>query len=134
MGTTRMAGDIYEYRDADDCVIAIAHEVHKGSVIRGQWFYCNDWASKNYVWFHSVYSLVERAIAQRIDVVDLGPSGSDAFSQLKSKYGFKSVEDWTAAADYTGPFHYINGRGKDGTEYPAQYEKSLGVRSQFPFF
>ena len=35
MGTTRMAGDIYEYRDSDGKVVAVAHEVHKGKVIRG---------------------------------------------------------------------------------------------------
>ena len=133
MGTTRMTGDIYEYRDSDGKVVAIAHEVHKGSVIRGQWFYADDWASKNYVWFHSVHSLVERAIAQGIDVVDLGPSGSDSFSELKSKYGFANVDDWTRVADYRGPFHYINGRGKDGTDYPARYEKQLQMRSRFPF-
>ena len=115
-------------------VVAIAHEVRKGSVIRGQWFYANDWASKNYVWFHSVHCLVNRAIEQGIGVVDLGPSGSDSFSQLKGKYGFVNVDDWTRSADYTGPFYYINGRGKDGTDYPAQYEKQLQVRSRFPFF
>ena len=133
MGTTRMTGDIYEYRDSDGRVVAIAHEVHKGSVIRGQWFYANDWASKNYVWFHAVYSTVERAIGEGINVVDLGPSGLDSFSQLKAKYGFVNVEDWTQAADYTGPFRYRNGRGRDGTDYPARYEKQLQVRSRFPF-
>lgn len=135
MGTTRMAGDIYEYR-MDGKVIAVAHEVRKGSVIRGQWFYANDFASQNYVWFHSVYSLVERAIDQGIGVVDLGPSGSDSFSQLKSKYGFVNVDDWTHVADYTGPFYYHNGRGKDGTDLPAQYERQLQerARSRFPWF
>lgn len=135
MGTTRMAGDIYEYRDAQNgTVIAIAHEVHKGSVIRGQWFYATDYASENYVWFHSVYSLVERAIEQGIGVVDLGPSGSDSFSQLKARYGFESVSDWTSAADYTGPFVYRNGRGADGTDLPAKYEKQLQDQSSFRFF
>ena len=134
MGTTRMTGDIYEYRDSDGKVVAIAHEVHKGKVIRGQWFYCDDWASTHYVWFHSVHSLVERAIDQGIGVVDLGPSGSDSFSELKAKYGFVSVDDWTHAADYTGPFHYRKGRGKDGTDYPAKYEKQLLIRSRFPFY
>ena len=28
------------------------------------------------------------------DFADLGPSGSDAFSELKAKYGFASVADW----------------------------------------
>mgnify|MGYP005852958977 CR=1 FL=1 len=134
MGTTRMTGDIYEYRDSDGKVVAIAHEVHKGNVIRGQWFYCDDWASKHYVWFHSVHSLVERAIEQGIGVVDLGPSGSDSFSELKAKYGFVSVDDWTQVADYTGPFHYSTGRGMDGTDYPTKYEKQLQVRSRFPFY
>jgi hypothetical protein len=128
-----MTGDIYEYRDSNGRVVAIAHEVHKGSVIRGQWFYASDWAAKNYVWFHSVYSLVQRAIEERIPIVDLGPSGSDSFSELKSKYGFVNVGDWTRVADYTGPFHYKNGRGKDGTDYPARYEMQLQRRSSFPF-
>ena len=38
--------------------------------------------------------LVARAIAaEGIDMVDLGPSGSDAFSELKQRYGFQSVSD-----------------------------------------
>lgn len=107
IGTCRMAGEIREYRDADGKVIAFAHEVRKGRTIRGQWFYSTDWASKNYVWFHSVHDLVERAIeADGVDVVDLGPSGSDAFSELKQKYGFVSVDDWPAVANYLGPFWY----------------------------
>ena len=105
MGTTRMAGEIREYRDPAGKVIAFAHEVRKGRVIRGQWFYATGEAAKSYVWFHSVRDLVERAISEEaVDVVDLGPSGSDAFSELKSKYGFKSVEDWPAVANYEGPF------------------------------
>jgi hypothetical protein len=39
-----------------------------------------------------------------ITIVDLGPSGSDDFSELKSKYGFISVEDWPSIANYHGPF------------------------------
>eukprot|EP00522_Entomoneis_paludosa_P003963 CAMPEP_0172471324 /NCGR_PEP_ID=MMETSP1065-20121228/67758_1 /TAXON_ID=265537 /ORGANISM="Amphiprora paludosa, Strain CCMP125" /LENGTH=409 /DNA_ID=CAMNT_0013229419 /DNA_START=1613 /DNA_END=2842 /DNA_ORIENTATION=+ len=138
MGTTRMAGDIYEYRSDDGNVIAIAHEVRKGKVIRGQWFYANDYASQNYVWFHSVYSLVERSIqagSDNVQVVDLGPSGSDSFSQLKSKYGFQSVDDWTRLADYTGPFYYVNGtRPVDGTNRPARYEQQLQDQARFGRF
>ena len=108
MGTTRMAGVIQEYRNADGKVIGFAHEVRKAKTIRGQWFYCDDEASKSYVWFHSVQELVRRSIdADGIETVDLGPSGSDAFSELKAKYGFVSVNDWPAYADYTsGPFYY----------------------------
>jgi len=107
MGTTRMTGTIREYRNEEGRVIAFAHEVRKGRTIRGQWFYSTSAAAKSYVWFHSVYDLVERAIEyDDVDVVDLGPSGSDAFSELKSRYGFKSVEDWPAVADYLGDFWY----------------------------
>ena len=109
MGTTRMAGTIREYRDeSTDKVIGFAHEVAKARTIRGQWFYCDDDAATRYVWFHSVRDLVQRAIEdERIDIVDLGPSGSDAFTELKAKYGFESVEDWPSVADYTsGDFHY----------------------------
>ncbi|KAL7552436.1 hypothetical protein ACHAWF_015707 [Thalassiosira exigua] len=109
MGTTRMAGNIREYRDSvTNRVIGFAHEVSKGRVMRGQWFYCDDVAAKRYVWFHSVRDLVRRAIDdERIDTVDLGPSGSDAFTELKEKYGFESVVDWPAMADYTsGDFIY----------------------------
>mmetsp|Transcript_14640 Transcript_14640/g.21631 ORF Transcript_14640/g.21631 Transcript_14640/m.21631 type:complete len:364 (+) Transcript_14640:105-1196(+) len=107
VGTTRMAGEIREYRNADGKVIAFAHEVRKGRTIRGQWFYAGDEAAKSYVWFHSVQDLVRRAIeADGVDVVDLGPSGSDAFSELKQRYGFASVVDWPAVADYQGPFYY----------------------------
>lgn len=106
VGTTRMAGVIREYRDVGDGrVIAFAHEVAKGRVIRGQWFYANDVAARRRVWFHAVHDLVSRAIAdEKVDIVDLGPSGSDAFSELKARYGFKSVGDWCSVADYSGPF------------------------------
>ena len=117
IGTTRMAGVIQEYRDNEsDKVIAIAHEVTKGTTVRGQWFYATDDASKRYVWFHSVHQLVERAIADdSISVVDLGPSGSDAFSELKARYGFVSVTDWPQMANYLGPFRYPEGVS-DGTD------------------
>jgi hypothetical protein len=60
---------------------------------------------------------VRRAIADdSIDMVDLGPSGSDAFSQLKEKYGFASVADWHKVADYRGPFRYAEGDGEPWTE------------------
>lgn len=108
IGTTRMVGEIQEYRDAESGkVLGFAHEVRKGNVIRGQWFYGTDEASQRYVWFRSVYEVVKRAIAtDGIDIVDLGPSGSDAFSELKAKYGFVSVDEWTEVADYTGAFWY----------------------------
>ncbi len=108
ISTTRMAGVIQEYRDATSGkVIGFAHEVSKGRTARGQWFYCDDYASKRYVWFHSVLDLVRRSIEdERIDVVDLGPSGSDAFTDLKEQYGFESVVDWPAVADYSGDFCY----------------------------
>jgi hypothetical protein len=108
IGTTRMAGVIQEYRDiTTNKVIGFAHEVSKGRTTRGQWFYCDDDAATRYVWFHSVLDLVRRAIEDdRIDVVDLGPSGSDAFTDLKAQYGFESVVDWPAVADYSGDFLY----------------------------
>ena len=107
-GTTRMAGNVLEYRDADTGrIIGFAHEVVKGRTMRGQWFFCDNDAATRYVWFHSVSDLVRRAIEDdRIDVVDLGPSGSDAFTELKEKYGFIPVVDWPAAADYSGDFIY----------------------------
>ena len=112
--TTRMAGEIQEYRK-DGKVIAFAHEVSKGKTIRGQWFYATDEASKNYVWFHSVQELVKRAIeAEDVTVVDLGPSGSDAFTELKERYGFVSVDDWPAVADYLGPFRYNYEQDEEG--------------------
>lgn len=116
VGTTRMAGEIQEYRNVTTGqVIAIAHEVRKGKTIRGQWFYADDTAAKNYVWFHSVYELVRRSIdAEGVTCVDLGPSGTDGFSQLKAKYGFRSVDDWPAIADYTGDFWYKGGPRSSG--------------------
>ena len=42
-------------------------------------------------------------------LVNLGPSGTDGFSQLKAKYGFASVADWHTVADYRGPFRYEDG-------------------------
>ena len=99
------AGEIREYRDVDGTVIGFAHEVTKGRVMRGQWFYCTGVAAKKYVWFHSVKDLVRRAIEdESIDWCDLGPSGSDAFSELKAKYNFASVADWHKVADYRGVF------------------------------
>mmetsp|Transcript_32689 Transcript_32689/g.79278 ORF Transcript_32689/g.79278 Transcript_32689/m.79278 type:complete len:307 (-) Transcript_32689:285-1205(-) len=107
IGTTRMTGEIREYRNKDGKVIAIAHEVRKGKTARGQWFYGDDEAAESYVWFHSVYELVRRSIeADGITAVDLGPSGSDAFSELKSRYGFLSYDDWPDHADYHGDFWY----------------------------
>jgi len=124
VSTTRMAGSIQEYRNKrTGKVIAFAHEVRKGKTIRGQWFYATDEASKNYVWFHSVYDLVDRAVrAKNVDVVDLGPSGTDGFSDLKAKYGFVSVEDWPAVADYYGPFWYDE--SDDDNEYYVNYDKN----------
>jgi hypothetical protein len=109
MGTTRMTGEIRTYRDAHTGrVLAFCHEVRKGRTLRGQWFYATHEAAQRYIWFHSVYSLVQRAIEchgkGEIDAVDLGPSGSDGFSDLKARYGFRSVTDWPRLADYTGPF------------------------------
>ena len=117
MGTTRMTGEIREYRcDQTGRVLAFAHEVQKGRTIRGQWFYATDEGSKRYIWFHSVRSLVERAIASdNVKTVDLGPSGSDDFSELKARYGFQSVDDWPAIADYLGPFwNYEKGQPQKG--------------------
>ena len=93
-------------------MIAFAQEATKGRVIRGQWYYATDEAASLYVWFHSVQELVRRAIADEgIDYADLGPSGTDAFSALKEKYGFGSVADWHTVADYRGPFRYPFGEG-----------------------
>jgi len=123
VGTTRMTGDIREYRNATNGnIIAIAHEVRKGKTVRGQWFYATDEAAKNYVWFHSVYSLIERSLeADGVTCVDLGPSGSDAFTELKSRYGFKSYDDWTIVADYSGDFwyngNYRRGSSRDGRRF-----------------
>ena len=111
------AGEIREYRDAEGRVIAFAQEATKGKVIRGQWYYATDEAASLYVWFHSVQELVKRAIADEgIDYADLGPSGTDAFSQLKEKYGFDSVDDWHTVADYRGPFRYEWGEGESWAE------------------
>lgn len=124
VGTTRMTGEIHEYR-LDGKVIAFAHEVRKGSTIRGQWFYGNDISSQKYVWFHSVRDLVKRAIdAEGVSVVDLGPSGSDAFSELKQRYGFISVDDWPAVANYIGPFWRYDGVGK-GRNSPIDWESMM---------
>lgn len=107
IGTTRMTGEIQEYKNEEGRIIAFAHEVRKGKTVRGQWFYCTDEGSKKYVWFHSVQQLVQRAIDTKgVNTVDLGPSGTDSFSELKARYGFESVDDWPAVADYTGPFYY----------------------------
>lgn len=128
VGTTRQAGIIYEYRNSNGTVIAFAHEVQKGRAIRGQWFYGSDESAKSYVWFHSVQELVRRGIEDKdVDVADLGPSGSDAFSELKSKYGFGSVVDWHTVADYTGPFRYNDGR-KEDNDMMSQLMKMIGER------
>ena len=108
MWTTRQAGVVREYRDpASGRVIAFAHEVSKGRTIRGQWFYADATAARRYVWFHAMHDMVCRAVNDpTIDVVDLGPSGSDAFSELKGRYGFVPVADWSRVADYSGPFRF----------------------------
>lgn len=126
------AGEIREYRDADGRVIAFAHEATKGRVTRGQWFYATDAAASSYVWFHSVHELVRRAIADEgVDHADLGPSGTDAFSELKQKYGFASVADWHAVADYRGPFRYPFGTGESWAELdPPDWLFSEGLLAQ----
>mmetsp|Transcript_39101 Transcript_39101/g.107847 ORF Transcript_39101/g.107847 Transcript_39101/m.107847 type:complete len:101 (+) Transcript_39101:1-303(+) len=81
--------------------------MRKGRVIRGQWFYADQTAARQYVWFHAVHDMVRRAIEDpTIDVVDLGPSGGDAFSELKQRYGFETVADWAKVADYSGRFGF----------------------------
>jgi len=56
---------------------------------------------------------VKRSIeTDGITTVDLGPSGSDSFSELKARYGFDSYEDWPSHADYRGDFWYIDGPRK----------------------
>jgi len=135
LGTTRMTGSIREYvishndhdrkHDHDDNssnslnnssnlnILAFAHIVGKGRTLRGQWYYGTDEASKCYIWFRSVRDLVEQAIHDpNVDVVDLGPSGSDAFEELKAKYGFQLVEDWPSIANYQGDFIYNDGRSQ----------------------
>ena len=112
-----MTGVVQEYRDENGRVIAFAHEVFKGDTARGQWYYADEEAARRYVWFHSVRDLVRRAIeAPDVDMVDLGPSGSDAFSVLKAKYGFASVSDWHKVADYRGPFRYDGFEGRPWAE------------------
>ena len=107
MWTTRQAGVIREYRGTDGRVIAFSHEMRKGRVVRGQWFYADHTAAQRYVWFHAVHDMVRRAIEDpMIDHVDLGPSGSDSFSELKRRYGFVTVDDWARVVDYSGPFGF----------------------------
>lgn len=134
IGTTRMTGEIQEYR-LNGTVIAFAHEVHKGKTIRGQWFYATDEASKNYVWFHSVQELVRRGIeADDVTVVDLGPSGSDSFTELKERYGFKSVDEWTEVADYFGPFVYKEKQSQEGMGQKLKaMEEVARIRRRFLF-
>ena len=108
MGTTRMVGSMWEYRNSGTgSAIGFAHKVAKGRMLRGQRFYCNNDGAMQCVWFHSMRDLVCRAIKDnRINVVDLGLSGSDVFTELKMKYGFDSVVDLPAAADYIDDFIY----------------------------
>lgn len=102
MGTTRMTGQVSEYW-MNNTLLGFAHTVRKGRTLRGQWFYAAD--ATQYIWFDSVARLVEAGIGDKgIETLDLGPSGSDSFSDLKAKYGFLSVRDWTAVADYRGAF------------------------------
>jgi len=117
LNSVGQAGEIREYRDAEGRLLAFAHEVTKGRVIRGQWFYSTNKAAKRFVWFHSIQDLVGRAIgSEDVDMVDLGPSGSDDFSALKAKYGFDSVSNWHRVADYRGPFRYGNETGPSWAE------------------
>ena len=129
-------GEIREYRDEQGRVLAFAQEVTKGKVMRGQWFYSTDAGAKRFVWFHSVKEMVRRSIEDpEVNHADLGPSGSDSFSQLKEKYGFASVADWHKVADYRGPFRYSFGEGKPWKELdppdhlfePSVLERMLGA-------
>ena len=103
MGTMRMAGSVQKYRDSGICrVIGFVHMVAKGRALQGQWqwFYCNNNAATRHMWFHLVRDLVCSASKDgRINVVDLGPSRSNTFTELKMKYGFKSLVYWPAVSD-----------------------------------
>mmetsp|Transcript_46782 Transcript_46782/g.69202 ORF Transcript_46782/g.69202 Transcript_46782/m.69202 type:complete len:355 (-) Transcript_46782:320-1384(-) len=109
--TTRMTGVIREY-SCGGRVVAFLHEIRKGKTIRGQWFYATDEGARKFVWFHSIRELVRRAVEREegvdVDVVDLGPNGSDGclgeHAELKRSYGFVLVEDWPSVVDYHGPF------------------------------
>ena len=108
MGTTRMAGSVWEYWDSGTGrVIALTHEVVKGKMLQGRWFYYDNNVATRYMWFHSVRDLVCRGIKDdRINVVDLGPSRSDTFTKLKMKYRLESIVDWPTAAVYSSDFIY----------------------------
>jgi hypothetical protein len=126
-----MTGSILEYRDASHQVQAFCHIVTKGKVLRGQWFYASDLASRKMVWFHAIWYMVDRSCRMNhkhmyhttkndsdsdsndnhplaVEVIDLGPNGVDGQYQpherLKQKYGFEPHEDWPAVANYRGNF------------------------------
>ena len=114
--STQGSGTIMEYQDREGCVIAFCHIVGKGKTLRGQWFYSSNQARNegHYIWFHSIWEMVRRAVGELHDVVtvvDLGPSGTDgcfeAHAKLKKKYGFELYEDWPSVADYRGEFWSI---------------------------
>ena len=123
-----MTGSILEYRDASHHIQAFCHIVTKGKVLRGQWFYASDRASRKMVWFHAIWYMVDRSCRLNhkhmymyhttndsndnhplaVEVIDLGPNGVDGQYQpherLKQKYGFEPHKDWPAVANYRGFF------------------------------
>eukprot|EP00039_Didymoeca_costata_P013787 m.214655 g.214655 ORF g.214655 m.214655 type:complete len:245 (+) comp15871_c0_seq2:253-987(+) len=104
-----MDGVIDEYVDRDGNVQAWAQTIAKGNTIRGMWFYQNEAVNKNFIWFHSLRTIVKRGFSspdRQIKWVDIGPSGNKEIRKVKAEYGFVDTGEWGTEelACYDGNF------------------------------
>ena len=88
-------------------LIAFSHTVIKGDTLRGMWFYQRSDHSKSGIWFHQIKVALQRAILLKpaVKFVDIGPSrAGTSVSELKDRFGFKSLANWAEVCDYSGDF------------------------------
>mmetsp|Transcript_12604 Transcript_12604/g.26598 ORF Transcript_12604/g.26598 Transcript_12604/m.26598 type:complete len:261 (-) Transcript_12604:1337-2119(-) len=88
-------------------LVSFSHTVIKGNTLRGMWFYQTSGHHKKGIWFHVIKVAVERAILLRpvVQHVDIGPSrAGTSISQLKDRFGFKSIDDWAQECEYSGAY------------------------------
>lgn len=89
-------------RTKDQRLVAICQTIVKGKVVRIQWFYQDEEASRSLLWFTFLAINVQRGIQMGCRFIDAGPSLYNDAVQLKEKFAFSSTTSWRD--HYDGPF------------------------------